>query len=547
LTKQAGALIKQSFERRAKRLGLATSEESAIEAAELDKFKGSKFWIWDRNSHRKEYERTGGHCCFNHMLPSLPVKNGQEMPLFPWQQEVYDALEHNKNIAILKGRGVGGTQMLLLWAFYLCVKDDQMRNKNMVVVTGIREDLSIELIRRFKNLMPNLKWNTRENLAELRGCRVIGYPSKRTKDLRGLDQVALVICDEYDHFDPNDQIQVRPVLEAFQVKSNATICLLSTPGPIGSEMNKLFDLQEDKCQYKRLFIPIQKALGTLISIEEANKIRASPNYLQEFELRFSSYGAGSIFSLDDISKAVGMGKRYANPKFNPMAAKVPYPYVDPTVQHYLGCDPGWGNSKTGITLVSMLNRKAHVIIAEEHYQKDEDFIIQRLLRLREKTGRPKRVPIFVDGSAVSLIRRLKSCIPGEIPDYENYINDLRKRKLVRPPQEMQLLYYMQVIPVPFSKFGPSMLSNLHTILSQGNLVIHPKFTMLIAQLQSARNVLPNNRNSNQFVLEKTPQNSMDLLDSLRLALWNIEAGAPEISVEDEEEYHHQGEDMITVR
>jgi hypothetical protein len=39
LTKQAGALIKQSFERRAKRLGLATSEESAIEAAELDKFK----------------------------------------------------------------------------------------------------------------------------------------------------------------------------------------------------------------------------------------------------------------------------------------------------------------------------------------------------------------------------------------------------------------------------------------------------------------------------------------------------------------------------
>ena len=126
--------VLQSFKQLAKRQGLATADESAIEAEELEKFRGSKFWIWDRDNHRQEYERTDGHCCFMHMLPSLPVKNGQEMPLFPWQREVFDALEHNeKNIAILKGRGVGGTQMLLLWAFYLSVRDDQMRNKIIVI------------------------------------------------------------------------------------------------------------------------------------------------------------------------------------------------------------------------------------------------------------------------------------------------------------------------------------------------------------------------------------------------------------------------------
>jgi hypothetical protein len=71
-----------------------------------------------------------------------------------------------------------------------------------------------------------------------------------------------------------------------------------------------------------------------------------------------------------------------------------------------------------------------------------------------------------------------------------------------------------------------MLANLHTILQGRDLVIHPEFTNLISQLQSARNVP--NRNSN-FVLDKT-QNSMDSLDSLRLALFNIDVGAPEIEL-----------------
>ena len=120
--------------------------------------------------------------------------------------------------------------------------------------------------------MPSLKWNTRENVAELNKCRLIAFPSKRVKDLRGLTDVSLAICDEFDHYDPNDQILVRPVLEALQLKSDATIVLLSTPGPIGSEMNKLFDLPEFECPYKRIYIPIQKALGTLISEEEEPKL-----------------------------------------------------------------------------------------------------------------------------------------------------------------------------------------------------------------------------------------------------------------------------------
>jgi hypothetical protein len=560
--------VKQSFEQRLKRQGItaANEEESSLTNKEeeyyLEQFRNCRFWIWgggeDKQAHRLAYQDTKGKCCFNHMI-GLPVKNNQTHPIYPWQQEIFDALWDSKRnvpnykmLALLKSRGIGASELLLRYCSWLCLKDNQMQGKNIAIITGIRENLSLELLNRFRNLLPDYDWKTgpSSNIAEINLCRLLAFPSKRVKDLRGLTDTKLVIADEFAFFDPTDQQQILPVLEAFRAKSDAQIVLLSTPGPINDVYYNLFQEPEDKCRYHRLYLPYQKALGTLFTNVEIAQAKKQPGFSQEFELKFGSYySQGTIFNLADIEQAINLGKRYANPKFNPMAAKVPYPYIDPIaeVQHYIGCDPGWGNSKTGITMVSLIDNKAHIIIAEEHYQKDEDFIIQRLLRLRERTGRPKRVPIFVDGSAVSLIRRLKSCIPGEITDYENYIDNLRKRKLIRPPQEMQLLYYMQVIPVPFGKFGPSMLSNLHTILSQGNLVIHPKFTSLISQLQSARNVT-NNRNS-QFILEKTPQNSMDLLDSLRLALWNIEAGAPMFIPEsDEEEENVSQEDkVITVR
>jgi hypothetical protein len=95
--------------------------------------------------------------------------------------------------------------------------------------------------------------------------------------------------------------------------------------------------------------------------------------------------------------------------------------------------------------------------------------------------------------------------------------------------EAQIVHYMTVIPVSFSKFGAKMLATLYVFLSRGDIVIHPKFHTLISALQSARNVP--GRNS-QFILDKTSQ-SLDVLDSLRLCMYNFEADVPEFEQEDE--------------
>lgn len=43
------------------------------------------FWIWNQHEHRQKDIRTKGDCCFNHIL-GLPKKDGNDMPLLPYQK-----------------------------------------------------------------------------------------------------------------------------------------------------------------------------------------------------------------------------------------------------------------------------------------------------------------------------------------------------------------------------------------------------------------------------------------------------------------------------
>jgi hypothetical protein len=456
----------------------------------------------------------------------LPRKNNITHPIYGWQKEIFDALQQYKLIAILKGRGVGASEFLLRYALWLCLKDNKLRGKNVCVVTGIRENLSIELINRFRNLLPNFDWQGREGTAEINGCRIIGYPSKRIKDLRGLTDTKLVICDEFAFFDPADQLQVLPVLEAFRQKSDSQIVLLSTPGPMNDVFYNLYQEPPDTCRYHRLYISYEKALGSLISEQEITQAKRQPGFAQEFELKFGTpYSVGSIFSLSDIDRAVSLGKQYDSD---------PVIDINPDAEvHAIGCDPGWGHSKFGISMVQLMDDKLHVVISEEYSQPNEDEMIERLLALRRRTRHMNTTKIFIDSANTSFIRRLKGCIPAERTDYENYTEDLRRRRLIRPPDEQQLVHYMTVVPVSFLKYGPKMLATLYAFMQRNDLTIHPKFSVLISQLQSARNI-PGR--SSQFVLDKSGVgNSFDCLDSLRLSLWNFDAGVPEIETPKEEE------------
>jgi hypothetical protein len=190
-------------------------------------------------------------------------------------------------------------------------------------------------------------------------------------------------------------------------------------------------------------------------------------------------------------------------------------------------------------MIGIYDSKIHTIVAESWASPhaDEDEMIKRILYLRSKTPYPKACKMFIDSSNVSFIKRLKSCIPGEIVDYQEFFDDLRKRKLIRPPEESQLVHYADVIPISFSKHGSKLLATLYSFLQRGDIAIHPQFVTLISELQSACSVP--NRNNN-FVLDKTRDSgsntSYDCLDAFRLALANLDAGAPtDFETEEEKE------------
>src|SRR5215204_3706536 len=87
-----------SFERRLKRLGIEQSVPLSSKEETVGRYKGLPFYIWNRAEHIKRHAETNGLCCFNHALPvGMPKKNGQLMPLFPYEQTIYDALMMVKN------------------------------------------------------------------------------------------------------------------------------------------------------------------------------------------------------------------------------------------------------------------------------------------------------------------------------------------------------------------------------------------------------------------------------------------------------------------
>jgi hypothetical protein len=164
LTKQAGSLIKKSFEERGKRQGIGTVES---QSGDLSYLNGLDFWIWDKERHYAEYKRTEAiygkgkpRCCFNHAIPAgLPQKYGEAKPLFPYEQDIYNALmietgdiQKDKHVYVLKAVGLGITEFCLRWIAWMCTKDDKFKGSQVVIITAPSILVATSLIKRLKGL-----------------------------------------------------------------------------------------------------------------------------------------------------------------------------------------------------------------------------------------------------------------------------------------------------------------------------------------------------------------------------------------------------------
>ena len=94
--------------------------------------------------------RTEGDCCFNHII-GLPTKEGEEKPIFDYENILYYALldnEHSnvlnhsfkhKHLWVKKATGLGVTEFFLRLMAWLCMKYDSYQVHSMKIGVTFRE------------------------------------------------------------------------------------------------------------------------------------------------------------------------------------------------------------------------------------------------------------------------------------------------------------------------------------------------------------------------------------------------------------------------
>ena len=103
------------------------------------------------------------------------------MPLFDYEQMLFDTLQSNKHVWIKKATGLGVTEFMLRYMAWLCFANKNQQNSQMYIVTGPRIELAITLIDRLKGLFQNIGgnkteakssiFNSKETVIELNGVK----------------------------------------------------------------------------------------------------------------------------------------------------------------------------------------------------------------------------------------------------------------------------------------------------------------------------------------------------------------------------------------
>jgi hypothetical protein len=164
---------------------------------------------------------------FNHAI-GLPQKNVIAMPLFDYEQLLFDTLQSNKHLWIKKATGLGVTEFMLRYMAWLCFADKYCKflsGSQMCIVTDPRIELAITLIDRMKSLFrqgnfgfETPKFDTKETVIELNGVHIEAYPSHHLDAMRGLKDVSFIYLDEADFFPPGQQQDARDVSERYTQK-----------------------------------------------------------------------------------------------------------------------------------------------------------------------------------------------------------------------------------------------------------------------------------------------------------------------------------------
>jgi hypothetical protein len=493
------------------------------------------FYKWEylfknqETQHNELARKTHGRCCFNHLIGS-PEKYGVKHNLYMYEYTLFrefmkdkpksttDSIvlrQQHKHLAVIKATGLGITEFVLRWIAWMCVRNDDLKGQRVCIVTGPNIALAITLIKRLKELFLNpesehqLIFDTKETVLVINGCLIQAFPSHHLDVMRGLTNVAIVFQDEASFFEINQANDAIDVSQRYIAKSDPYLIVVSTPNKPGDMLHQITELPEDKCIYKRIYLPYTVGIGNIFSQKDIEIAKRSTSSEREYNLKFLGL-IGNVFLPEKNDDAIRLGRELGIYR---QILEHPAELTPLKTQYYIGVDPAFGSSKFGIVLVCIIDDKLCVLESIELDRQDFNYCVNKITEIMYKyglstAGNDNNTKIFVDASSPAVITAIKSNL-NEQTDYLEVIAR-RKKNHIRDPA-----YDMAVIPVTFtSAEKKNMLLNLKELIDSNVVAIDlDRHQRLILALRTA--------SATDMILNKDTTESDDLLDALSLACKQI--------------------------
>jgi hypothetical protein len=465
----------------------------------FDRLKGKPFYLWDQKGHTQEDLKLEGNCCFNHIL-GLPKKQGRSLPLFDYEEDIFNALEEDRYVAVLKSTGMGLTECTLRYITYRCLVDDDWQGRQVPIVVGPNISLATKLIARIKRMfeLRDVYFEDKQTTLTLNDCLIEAFPSNHLASFRSLESPAFIMLDEADYFNKNESDEVMTVVERYLGKSDPTLCLISTPNQPDGLMYNLFQ-QDHETIYKRFRLNYEVGLNKIYTQEEIDLAKQSRFFDREFNLKFAG-GIGNLFSDILLQNCICNSDTY-----DPLS----HWSIDPSLTRSMGIDPAFSasgdGSKFAIVITQMRDRQIEVIYAESFQAPEHNAIIHRIINL---FNRHMNSLIYLDASNPSVVSSLKYQTSDW--DFNKYAQDKRYINDMSDPLFNDSR--IKCLPVNWSRMGQPMLYNLVSIMQAKQLKVHESLTDLVVALKSA--YVTNDK------LDKERSTNNDLLDALMLSCLN---------------------------
>ena len=353
-----------------------------------------------------------GDCCFTDIIGRCRKNGGNRKPFYDYQKMLYLALFRpgylnstalhpnealypfkEKHLWVKKSTGLGVSELILRLMAWLCVRDDQCRDSQMVIVTGPNIDLATKLIRKMKKLFQDkldVSFDSKETVLELNGCSIEAYPSNYIDSFRSLTNPRFLFLDELDFIPKFQQEEVRAVSERYIAKSDPYIVMVSTPNAPGGLFQQIEKEPFETCLYKRLFLDYTYGLDKIYIKSEIEKAKLSPSFPREYELQYLGL-IGNVFSQLSIENCQKV-------QYNP-------DNINPNAKKSIGVDAGFGSSKFAIVVTQFVDGKIQVIFAEEYERPNFAAMINRIWEIKQQCGYISN--IYVDAANPEVWESLK--------------------------------------------------------------------------------------------------------------------------------------------